>query len=171
MRSRPRSEHGNKVANSAWRRPSRAERQRESEAGDQKRSPIQAGSSFRTCDRASNRSLRSFDQCQRERLRLGIASECPQTPTTCCFPTAGAFDTPEQPNRSAHQPADAWIGRSAFVGGIRDPQQHRTTVTMTDHISADVLASEVAGPGINAQPLKDLLAGGPTLLVFLRHFG
>jgi hypothetical protein len=42
---------------------------------------------------------------------------------------------------------------------------------MHDPIPAATLGLEVTGPGIPKLPLGEVLAGGPTLLVFLRHFG
>jgi hypothetical protein len=42
---------------------------------------------------------------------------------------------------------------------------------MNGRIAPDLLELDVSGPGVPHRPLGDVLAGGPTLLVFLRHFG
>jgi hypothetical protein len=42
---------------------------------------------------------------------------------------------------------------------------------MHERIPATTLALEVTGPGVPRLSLGEVLAGGPTLLVFLRHFG
>jgi hypothetical protein len=42
---------------------------------------------------------------------------------------------------------------------------------MTAQIPSKVLETEITGPGTPPSALADILAGGPTLLVFLRHFG
>lgn len=38
-------------------------------------------------------------------------------------------------------------------------------------IAADVLATPVEGPNVEPGPLADVLGAGPTVLVFLRHYG
>ncbi|MDJ0954868.1 MAG: hypothetical protein QNJ81_14415 [Acidimicrobiia bacterium] len=42
---------------------------------------------------------------------------------------------------------------------------------MKDRISSDLLDLEVTGPGVAATSLRAAIGTGPTLLVFLRHFG
>ncbi|MDJ0498895.1 MAG: hypothetical protein QNJ89_13760 [Acidimicrobiia bacterium] len=42
---------------------------------------------------------------------------------------------------------------------------------MDELLAPELLAHEVSGPGITPRSLGTVLGGGPTLLVFLRHFG
>jgi hypothetical protein len=42
---------------------------------------------------------------------------------------------------------------------------------MHSRINTATLDLEVAGPGIVRSRLRDVVSPGPTLLVFLRHFG
>ena len=44
-------------------------------------------------------------------------------------------------------------------------------VDMQDRIPTSILEMEVTGPDITPQRLNEVVSGGPTLLVFLRHFG
>jgi hypothetical protein len=54
---------------------------------------------------------------------------------------------------------------------IRRPLRHRREVDMQDRIPTNVMALEVMGPGIPEARLGAVVSHGPTLLVFLRHFG
>ena len=44
-------------------------------------------------------------------------------------------------------------------------------VVMAERLSLHVLNRPVHGPGVSERSLGEVLAGGPSLLVFLRHFG